>query len=47
MVPTSRTLMNSSNYSEYRENIHLGLRLTPAKRFGSQTDVQHSFTYAV
>ena len=39
--------MNFSYYYEYWENIHLGVKLTPAKHFGSQTDVQHSFTYAV
>ena len=30
MVPTLRTIMNSSYYYEYRENIHLGVKLTPA-----------------
>ena len=38
-------LYGPSYYYEYRENIHLGVKWTPA--FGSQTDVQHSFTYAV
>ncbi len=47
MVPTLRTIMNSSYYYEYWENIHLGVKLTPTKHFGSQTDVQLSFTYAV
>ena len=54
MVPTLWTIMNSSyNYEyypsihEYWENIHLGVELTPAKHFCLQTDVQHSFTYAV
>ena len=47
MVPTLRTIMNSSYYYEYQENIHLGVKLTPTQHFGSQTDVQHSFTYAV
>ena len=47
MVPTLRTIMNSSYYYEYQENIHLGVKLSPALHFGSQTDVQHSFTYAV
>ena len=47
MVPTLRTIMNSSYYYEYRENIHLSVKLTPALHFGSQTDVQHSFTYVV
>ena len=47
MVPTLQTIMNSSYYYEYRENIHLSVKLTPAKHFGSQTDIQHSFTYAV
>ena len=47
MVPTLWTIMNSSYYYEYQENIYLGAKLTPAKHFGSQTDVQHSFTYAV
>ena len=39
--------MNPSYYYEYQQNIHLGVKLTPALHFGSQTDVQHSFTYAV
>ena len=39
--------MNSSYYYEYWENIHLCVKLTPAKHFGSQTDVQHFFTHAV
>ena len=30
MVPTLRTIMNSSYYYEYRENIHLGVESTPA-----------------
>ena len=30
MVPTLRTIMNSSYYYEYWENIHLGVKLTPA-----------------
>ena len=30
MVPTLRTILNSSYYYEYRENIHLGVELTPA-----------------
>ena len=30
MVPTLWTIMNSSYYYEYRENIHLGVKLTPA-----------------
>ena len=30
MVPTLQTIMNSSYYYEYRENIHLGVKLTPA-----------------
>ena len=30
MVPTLQTIMNSSYYYEYRENIHLGVELTPA-----------------
>ena len=30
MGPTLRTIMNSSYYYEYRENIHLGVELTPA-----------------
>ena len=47
MVPTLQTIMNSSYYYEYEENIHLSVRLTPAKHFGSLTDIQHSFTYAV
>ena len=47
MVPTLQTVMNSSYYYEYQENIHLGVKLTPAYHFCSQTDVQHSFTYAV
>ena len=47
MVPTLRTIMNSPHYYEYWENIQLGVKLTPAKHFGSQTNVQHSFTYAV
>ena len=47
MIPTLRTIMNSSYYYEYGENIHLGVKLTPAKHFGCQTDVQHSFIYAV
>ena len=47
MVPTLQTIMNSSYYYEYRENIHLGVKLTPPLHFGCQTDVQHSFTYAV
>ena len=47
MVPTLRTIMNSSYYNEYWENIHLGVRLTTALHFLSQTDVQLSFTYAV
>ena len=47
MVPTLRTITNSSYYYEYQENIQLGVKLTPAKHFGSQTDVQHPFTYAV
>ena len=47
MVPTLRTIMNSSYYYEYQENIHLGVELTPAKHFGSQTNVQHSFTNVV
>ena len=41
------TIMNSSYYYEYRENIHLSVKLTPASHFGSQTDVQHTFTYVV
>ena len=47
MVPTLQTIMNSSYYYEYWENIHLRVELTPAEHFGSKTDVQHSFTYAV
>ena len=47
MVPTLRTIMNCSHYYGYRENIHLDVKLNPASHFGSQTDVQHSFTYAV
>ena len=30
MVPTLRTIMNSSYYYEYLENIHLSVKLTPA-----------------
>ena len=30
MVPTLRTIMNSSYYYEYWENIHLGVKSTPA-----------------
>ena len=30
MVPTLRTIKNSSYYYEYRENIHLCVKLTPA-----------------
>ena len=30
MVPTLQTIMNSSYYYEYRENIHLSVKLTPA-----------------
>ena len=30
MVPTLQTIMNSSYYYEYQENIHLGVKLTPA-----------------
>ena len=30
MVPTLRTIMNFSNYYEYCENIHLGVKLIPA-----------------
>ena len=30
MVPTLRTIMNSSYYYEYGENIHLGIKFTPA-----------------
>ena len=44
MVPTSWTIMNSFYYYEYEENIHLGVKLTPA---WSQDDIQHSFTNAV
>ena len=29
MVTTLRTIMNSSYYYEYQENIHLGFKLTP------------------
>ena len=47
MVPTLRTIMNSSYYYEYRENIHLGVKLTPALCFGSKTDIRQSFIYAV
>ena len=47
MVSTLWTIMNYSYYYEYWENIHLGVKLTPAKHFSSQTDIQHSFTYAV
>ena len=47
MVPTLRTIMNSSYYYEYWENIYLGVKLTSAEYFGSQTDIQHSFTYTV
>ena len=43
MVPTLWTIMNSSYYYEYRENIDLGDKLTLAKYFGSQTNVQHFF----
>ena len=30
MVPTLQTIMNSSYYYESWENIHLGVKLTPA-----------------
>ena len=30
MVPTLRTIMNSSYYYEYQENSHLGVKLTLA-----------------
>ena len=30
MVPTLQTIMNSSNYYKYWENIYLGVELTPA-----------------
>ena len=30
MVPTLRTIMNSFYYYEYQENIHLGIKFTPA-----------------
>ena len=30
MVPTLRTIKNSSYYYEYQENIHLGVKSTPA-----------------
>ena len=30
MVPTLRTIMKSSNYYEYQENIHFSVKLTPA-----------------
>ena len=39
--------MKFSYFYEYWENIHLGVKLTPAKHFGHQTDIQHSFTNAV
>ena len=29
MVPTLRTIMNSSYYYEYQENIHVGVKLIP------------------
>ena len=47
MVPTLWTIMSSSYYYEYQENIHLGVKLTPVQHFSIQTDVQHSFTYTV
>ena len=47
VVPTLWTIMNSSYNYEYWENIYLVDELTPPKHFGSQTDIQCSFTYAV
>ena len=47
MVPTLQTIMNSSYYHEYRENIHLDVKFSPTEHYGNQTDVQHSFTYSV
>ena len=47
MVPTLQTIINSSYYYEYQEKIYLGVKFTPVYHFGSQTDVQHSFTYTL
>ena len=44
MAPTLLTIMYSYYNYENQENIHLGVKSTPAKHFGSQTDVQHSST---
>ena len=47
MVPTLRTTMNSSSYYEYRENMHLGVKLLPANTLAVRLTFKHSLIIAV